>query len=102
MKKYIEHMQTKSPHDRRQHAAQVATVVTSLVFVGWVTTLGVRLADHQAAIAKSGSPTQLSQLANVINGLSPDTPGNNTLEVATTTDYTGVPASGNQTLLPQQ
>ncbi len=96
-------MQTKSTHERRQHAAQVATVVTSLVFVGWIATLGVRLANHQTDIANSLNKTSNElQLANAINGMGTDVQqNNNSLEVATTTTYTGVPGQ-DQTTLPQQ
>ncbi len=47
MRKYIQHMQdTRTPHERRQHAMQIATVLTALLFVGWITTLGVRIASQ--------------------------------------------------------
>ena len=82
-------MQDKTTHERRQHAVQVASVITVVVLVGWVATLGVRLASHQPDMASGTSPSNVTQLANVINGMSPDTQSNNSLEVATTTVYTG-------------
>ena len=51
MKKYFDHIRTKEPHHRRQHAMQIAGVVTAMVFAVWITTLGLRL----------GSSTQLAQ-----------------------------------------
>ena len=84
IKKYFEHMHTKSTHQRRQHAMQVASVVTGIVFVGWVVTLGVRLGTQAPSVA-SDTSSQQTQLANVIDGTY--TPVGNTLEVATTTQY---------------
>lgn len=43
MRRYLEHMHTREPHERRKHALHVATAITGLLFVGWVATLGVRL-----------------------------------------------------------
>ena len=97
-------MQTKSTHERRQHAVQVATVVTAFVFVGWIATLGVRFASYQTDVSTNGKPSNPTQLANVINGLPTDTSSTNSLEVSTTTTYTGnsgVTTYG-QTVLPQQ
>ena len=87
MKRYIEHMQSKPTHQRRQHALQVATMVTAVVFVGWLASLGVRISSSGAATV-AGAPSQTTQFANALNGIdSADT--TNTLEVSTTTTYTG-------------
>ena len=85
IKKYFEHMHTKSTHERRQHALRVATVVTAVVFVGWLATLGVRLGGSGSSVASQDSQAQQTQLANVISGTS--APAGNTLEVATTTSF---------------
>jgi hypothetical protein len=85
MKKYFDHMRSKSPHERRQHAMQVAGIITALVFVVWVSTLGVRFASTPPQTA---SNTDASQLANVV--AAGDT-GNATLIVATTTDNYSMP-----------
>ena len=84
IKRYFEHMHTKSTHERRQHALRVASVVTAIVFLGWLGTLGVRLGSGTPAVSENDQAQQ-TQLANVINGTytTPD----NTLEVATTTSY---------------
>ena len=79
MKQYLEHMKTKSTHERRAHAMRVAGVVTAVVFVGWLATLGVRLSTSTPQTAQNSSDQ--TQLANVINGTY--TPSGNTLEVAT-------------------
>ncbi len=50
MRRYIEHIKdTREPHERRQHALQVAGVVTAAVFVVWMGTLGVRFATPTIA-----------------------------------------------------
>lgn len=81
IKRYFEHMHAKPTHERRQHALRVATVVTALVFVGWLGTLGLRLGSGGSQASGAGSDNQ-TQLANVISG--EYTPTGNTLEVATT------------------
>jgi hypothetical protein len=84
VKRYFEHMHTKSTHERRQHAMRVASVVTAVVFLGWLGTLGVRLGSGtSSSIAVENNQAQQTQLANVIDGTY--TPTGNTLEVATTT-----------------
>lgn len=86
MKNYFEHMHSKSTHERRQHALRVASVVTGVVFLGWLATLGVRLGSSgTGSVASENDQAQQTQLANVISGTY--TPTGNTLEVATTTNY---------------
>ena len=58
MKRYLEHMQNKDPHERRTHALHVASAVTALVFVAWLGTLGMRLAPEQPFAQDSGDGTQ--------------------------------------------
>lgn len=83
MKRYFEHMHSKPTHERRQHAARVAGVVTMFVFVGWLATLGYRFVSPHPQVATENSLVQQTQLANVLNGsMSPQ--GSATLEVATT------------------
>ncbi len=65
-KKYVKHVQAKTPHHRRQHAVQMAGVFTALAFVVWVTTLGVRFGTTvntgQVATGDQGN-VQQTQLA---------------------------------------
>jgi len=82
MKRYFNHMEQKTPHERRQHAMRVAGVVTTLVFVGWIGTLGMRL--NSLTVAKEGEAPK-TQLANIISSV--EVRQTNTLEVATTTQY---------------
>jgi hypothetical protein len=57
MRRYIEHMRQKDPHERRTHALRVASVVTGAVFVVWVATLGARLAGPSQEVALEGDQT---------------------------------------------
>lgn len=59
-KKYIEHVQSKTPHHRRQHAAQVAGVITVFAVVVWLTTLGLRFAPGTVAGDENANQTQLA------------------------------------------
>jgi len=85
MKKYFNHIQNKPPHERRQHAVRVASMFTALVFVGWITTLGVRLANTSGVIVQN--PDGSGQMANVSSIY--DKP-ENSLEVATTSAATTI------------
>lgn len=76
MKRYIDHLKTKEPHERRAHALRAAVMFTAALFFIWMTTLGVRLASQTAT-----PNTSSDQVANVISGEYP-----NMLEVASTTD----------------
>lgn len=79
--KYLEHIKSKTPHERRQHATQIAGVAVAGIFLVWVTTLGVRLAvpAGQGGISGSDNQTQLAGASAYGSDL-------NVLEVATTTD----------------
>ncbi len=82
MKRYLEHMHRKPTHDRRRHALQVAGVLTAIVFVGWVTTLGVRLGTTTGTeVTDAGSLSQAA--AAITSGYA----GGNQLIVSTTTGY---------------
>lgn len=82
MKRFIAHMHTKSTHDRRTHAMQIAGAITAVMFVVWVTTLGIRIAapsGGESTLHASGEQTSLTAAAAQANN-------NNEarLEVATT------------------
>jgi hypothetical protein len=79
MKKYFNHIKSKSPHERRQHAMQIAGILTALMFVVWVSTLGVRFASTPPQTADSGDASQLANVAAAASN------GQATLIVATTT-----------------
>ncbi len=106
MKKYLHHIKSKPTHERREHAMRVAGVVTALVFFGWISTLGVRLAIHSSAasVASAGdstasgdstsaNQTQLAgvaaadQTTNTAQGGGDTDPNANHLEVATTSVF---------------
>lgn len=81
MKKYFKHIQNKPPHERRQHAVQIASIFTALVFVVWITTLGVRLAGP-GTVAQDAGSDQVANASSIYG--EPD----NTLEVATSSSFT--------------
>ncbi len=64
MRRYLEHMHNKDPHERRAHALKVASAVTGLVFMVWIATLGVRLAVPEDTVAQDSS-TNSGQAAAV-------------------------------------
>jgi hypothetical protein len=79
MKKFIKRMQDeRTTHERRQFAVRTAGMLTAVLFVGWLATLGVRLGTGET-IAENGSNTQTASLGNIFDGGS----GSNTLYVAT-------------------
>jgi hypothetical protein len=83
MKKYFDHINSKEPHERRQHAMRIAGVFTAMVFMVWITTLGFRLTGGQDQVAQDDSNQTSLTAAAVQNGYS----GPNQLYVATTTDF---------------
>jgi len=73
-------MFSKSPHERRQHALQVAGGVTALAMLVWLGTLGMRFTSTPPQVATNDP----AQMASVVEAQS----GNATLIVATTTTTT--------------
>ena len=66
MRKYIEHIRNnRTPHERRQHAMQIAGVITAILFVGWITTLGVRISSTQGTIVSDAQNNTASTLTAV-------------------------------------
>ena len=63
MKNYFTHLMSKTPHERRRHSMQVAGLVTCLVFLVWITTLGVRFAGTPPQTATTDDPSQLAAVA---------------------------------------
>lgn len=64
MRRYIEHIkETREPHQRRQHAMQVAGLLTGTLFAVWLGTLGYRL-TAESEIAQSPD-TSLSASASL-------------------------------------
>jgi len=69
MKKYIQHVQdTHTPHERRQVAMRIAAVVTGLLFVAWLATLGVRLGGTVPAVVDEGGSGAAAALEAVQEG----------------------------------
>lgn len=88
IKRYFNHVQSKPTHHRRQHAMQVAGILTALAFVVWVTTLPMRFGGTGAVAdgSQSNSLTDQTQLAGVG---SIDTGNGTTLEVVGNTPDDG-------------
>lgn len=84
MKRYFDHIQSKEPHEQRQHAMRVAGVVTAGVFAVWITTLGFRLALHEAEVAAGNDAYQASLTAATSQSIFGE---ENRLIVSTTTGY---------------
>lgn len=82
MRRYIEHMHSKEPHERRQHAVRMAGVITGGLFVLWLGTFSVRLAP-QLQVAQEGDPSlTAAAAASMLQNQA-------RLEVSTTSVFTG-------------
>lgn len=53
----------RTPHERRQHAMQVATIVTGLLFIAWLASLGARIGG--APVAEDGAANSAATLQAV-------------------------------------
>lgn len=93
IKTYLKHILSKEPHHRRQHAVQVAGVLTALAFVVWVTTLPLRFAgtgtvagdplngsDNQTMLAGAAGRDYANQMGVEVVGTSTDTGASGTTE----------------------
>jgi hypothetical protein len=79
MKRYFHNVQQRPPHERRQEAFRIAAAITGVIFIGWLATLGVRLANPAPKTASQSSFEQ--QVASVFSAFGQK---QNTLEVSTT------------------
>lgn len=77
-------MQTREPHDRRQHAMRIAGATTVAVFAIWITTLGFRYGGTGGTLAGEENPNQTSLTAATSQSLFGE---ENRLIVSTTTGY---------------
>jgi len=82
MNHYLEHIQNKTPHERRQHAVQISGAITAAVAVIWLGTLSLRTTTSHPVAQNLGDQTQT---ASVAGGFPVQQPA--TLQVATTTQY---------------
>jgi hypothetical protein len=87
MNRYLKHMHGKPTHERRQHAMKIAAVLTALVFVGWVTTLGLQLGSSNNAPTQVAGSDAASQTAAAVQSSGYQTGSGNQLIVSTTTGY---------------
>ena len=96
MKKYFDHVKSKAPHHRRQHAAQIAGLLTALAFVVWITTLGFRFAGTApvAAAPDDGSGVEQTQLAGVAASDTSNTSGVEVVGTSTGTAFSNYSDTG--------
>jgi hypothetical protein len=114
MKNYIQHIQAKPAHERRQISMQIAVVITAVIFVVWVSTLGVRLAGSisSGAVAQNTNAASLvaataaagSDIQNQFNEVQPTTDDSSSAvdtQTASTSSSTEeqLPSSGAATVL---
>ncbi len=87
MKNYIEHIKnTRTPHERRTHALQIAGVLTAAVFVVWLGTLSLRLGlNNDTVAAEESNQTTLPGQSSLSASAAAATQNNQAhLEVSTT------------------
>lgn len=71
MRQYIEHLRNeKTPHERRAFAMRIAGVLTAMVFVVWITTLGFRLSDYNTDVANRAHSNQAAATLVAVQGAS--------------------------------
>jgi hypothetical protein len=81
MKRYIEHIKnTRTTHERRQHAMQVSGLITGTLFAVWLGTLGYRL-TAQTTLAESPDTSLTAAAAASTENKGPQ------LEVSTTSVF---------------
>lgn len=68
MRHYIEHIQSKEPHERRQHAMQLAGAVTAAVFMVWITTLGLRISRDSVVAQQEQNSLSAAAAASQYTG----------------------------------
>jgi hypothetical protein len=78
--KYLDHIKSKEPHERRRHALTIAGVLTGVFFVAWLATLPIRLASS----APTEQTTDSSLTASVDQTQINNQPG---VEVSTSSVY---------------
>lgn len=68
MKRYIDYIKnTRSTHQRRQHALQVAGGITAALFVVWIGTLGMRIASQDVAAESADTSLTAAAAASTQN-----------------------------------
>lgn len=88
MKRYINHIiNTRAPHERRQHAMQIAGAVTALVFAVWIGTLGMRLGGGTVAADDTGTQTVNPDVSLTASAAAARQDNAAHLEVSTTSVY---------------
>ncbi len=94
IKRYLNHVRSKQPHHRRQHAAQVAGVLTIVAFVIWITTLPLRFGGT-GQVAGAADSLNASDNQTMLAGAAGRDYANST--DGTTDDGSGVQVVGTST-----
>ena len=84
-KKYMQHVQAKTPHHRRQHAVQVAGLFTALAFVVWITTLSFRFGPTPSSGQVAGGANTDAQQTQLAGAASSGDTSQSGIEVVGTT-----------------
>ncbi len=90
MRRYIEHIKnTRTPHERRTHALQIAGIITAAIFVTWAGTLSWRFANLAPVAQDDGTQTSLSsgQTSLTASAAAAQVQQGAHLEVSTTSVY---------------
>ena len=94
MKRYLEHIKSKEPHEQRRHALAVAGAIVGVFALAWVATLPARLGAISAASQPDPnvdySLAGQAQTAAVAGAQDASQPG---VEVASTSVYS-LPGQG--------
>ncbi len=86
MKRYIEHIKnTRTTHERRTHAVQIAGLTTAALLVVWLGTLGLRYASP--AVAQDDGSTASNQTSLEASAAAAQVQNGPHLEVSTTSIY---------------
>ncbi len=81
MRRYVDHIKSKEPHERRKHAVQLSGGIVALLFVVWLGTFSMRLGTPAES-----ADTDSSQTASAANSTMLPS-GAAQLEVSTTSVY---------------
>ena len=64
MRRYIEQLQKRHPHEKRRFSLNAAAIIVGFIFVVWISTLGVRLTQQISDSTSSGNDNNSSSSGN--------------------------------------
>lgn len=65
MRRIIEHIQNKPPHEKRHFSMQASAILVGMIFLGWISTLGLRLSDTNTPTVARASDQNIGLVAAV-------------------------------------